>query len=431
MLSDIIRLVKYKNYYEDLYEIPWILKEGVKITNSKKLRIGLINTPCEGFGDIIVCQTFYEYLKQWYPQHDIIICSTTPYKFKQLGYNSNKIVTISVHGSDECELHNVMYFKRQDKPKPFDIMICIPIINHEFDINHFKRLIPYADSFNTFTVSEYNGYLPPYTFPIGVGPNQLGLFLTDTKIMKHTIIKKPYALIYIQPSPTWGVHSRTCFISYMEMISKKYSKDHPFFQVIVQQWIIDDLNESPQLKHRLKQVIEPYYPNVWIYSNGSEDIFFEGTGNSLILRGDILPKPRPDFISLMKYSVEDILLTGDQSITDCLSASTQKRIWYQIAPWKTEFAENLAKEIPDKNMVNFKTTCGTLQGLHQKNNYKDLLEKYDFRKLGKQRMDSVLNFTYNKDEFKDYIDIVLHSRTIESVVKKLDKLKYKLKYKVK
>ena len=41
--------------------------------------------------------------------------------------------------------------------------------------------------------------------------------------------------------------------------------------------------------------------------------------------------------------------------------------------------------------------------------------------LGKIRADAVLNFIYNKDEFKDYIDIVLHSRTIESVIKKLKK----------
>jgi len=417
MLNDIIKLVKSKKYYEDLYEIPWILNEGKPIQNQKKLRIALINVPCGGFGDIIVCQTFYEYLKEWYPQHDIILCTTTPDKFKKLGINTKGYIKISVRGDDECESYNLMYFKK--KPKLFDIMICVPIINYKFSINQFQKFIPYANLFNTFTMSEYNGYVPPYTFPIGVGPKQLGLFLADKKIVKHTLIKKPYALIYIQPSPEWGPHSKTCFISYMEMISKKYSKKHPFFQVIVQQWIIEALTESPQLKSRLKSVMEPYYPNVWIYSDDSEDSFFEGEGNSLILRGDILPKPRTDFISLMKYSVEDILLTGDQSITDCLSVSTKKRIWYQIAPWKTDFANNLAKQIPDKNIENFRTTCGTLQGLHQTIDYKEFLRKHDFRKLGKVRMDSILNFTYNKDDFKEYIDIVLHSRTIDSVIKKL------------
>ena len=330
MVKELLNLVKKTKYYEDLYMIPWKLNETKPVTNAKKLRIALINVPCGGFGDIIVCQTFYEYLKEWYPQHEIIVCTTTPDKFKQLGINTSKFIKIHVNGDDECELYNLMYFKKQ--PKKFDIMICVPIINYAFNINQFKKFIPYANLFNTFTMSEYNGYIPPYTFPIGVGPKQLGLLLNKHKVKKHSIIKKPYALIYIQPSPEWGVHSKTCFISYMEMISKKYHKKHPFFQIIVQQWIIDSLNESPQLKHRLKEVLYRYYPNVWIVSKDSEseDSFFQGQGNSMIIRGDILPKPRPEFISLMKYSVKDILLTGDQSITDCLSVSQNKRIWYQI-----------------------------------------------------------------------------------------------------
>ena len=419
MNSELIQMIQTKKYYEDLYEIPWLHCEGKPVKNMRKLRIGLINVPCGGFGDIIVCQTFYEYLTCWYPQHDIVVCTTTPEKFKKLGINTKKYIKIHVHGDEECELYNLLYFKKQ--PKKFDIMICLPIINYQFNINQFKKFIPYANLFNTFTMSEYNGYIPPYTFPIGVGEKQLGLFLTDQKVKPHSILKKPYAMIYIQPSPEWGVHSNSCYMAFMEMACKKYSKKYPMFQIVVQQWIIDSLNDSPQLKHRLKKLICPYYPNVWIHSPDSEDIFFTGKGNTLILRGDILPRPRQEFISLMKYSVEDILLTVDQSITDCLSVSNTKHIWYQIAPWKTEFAENLAKCIPDKNIDNFRTTCGTLKGLHQKINYKQFLKQYDFRKLGKKRMDAILNFTYNQSEYQDYMDIVLHSRGIPSVIKKLKK----------
>jgi hypothetical protein len=419
MIEGLIKQVKTKKYYEDLYEIPWKLKEHKPLTNSKKLRIGLINVPCNGFGDVIVCHTFYQYLKKWYPKHEIVICTTLPDKFKQLGIKNIKYHKIYVHGDEECELYNIMYFKKQ--PKQFDIMICIPIINYQFNINQFKKLFPYANLFNTFTVSEYNGEIPPYTFPIGVGDKQLGLLLTDQTIKKHTLIKQPYALTYIQPSPDWGVHSNTCFLGFMEMICKKYHTKHKFFQVIVQQWIIDNLNKSPQLKHRLKTLMHKYYPNVWILSEDNKDSFFVGEGNSLIIRGDILPKPRLEFISLMKYSVQDILLTGDQSITDCLSYCSDKHIWYQIAPWKQNLAIQLAKHLPDKNLLNFRTTCGNLKSIHQTVNYKDFLKKNDFRKLGKIRADAILNFIYNKDEFKDYMDIVLHSRTIESVIKKLKK----------
>jgi len=397
--------------------------EGKQLPSGKqnKLRIALINVPCGGFGDIIVCQTFYEYLRTWYPHHDIILCTTSLDKFKKLGINTRGYLKINVHGDSECEAYNLMYFKK--KPKEFDLMICVPIINYQFNINQFKKLIPYANLFNTFTMSEYNGYIPPYTFPIGVGKGLLGLFLTDQKVTQHNLIKKPYALTYIQPSPEWGVHSKSCFLSYMEMISKKYSKKHSFFQVIIPQWIIDALNESPQLKSKFKQVVTPYYPNIWIVSEYGKDDFIHGEGNSLVLRGDILPQPRPNFISLMKHSVEDILLTGDQSITDCLSASSRKKIWYQIAPWKTDFADNLAKHIPDKNIENFRTTCGSLKGLHQTIDYNSLLKEYDFRKLGKVRMDAIISF-HKLDIFQDYMDIVLHSRSIKSVIKKLEELKY-------
>ena len=34
-------------------------------------------------------------------------------------------------------------------------------------------------------------------------------------------------------------------------------------------------------------------------------------------------------------------------------------------------------------------------------------------------MDSILNFIYNKDDYKDFIEIILHSRNKESVLSKL------------
>ena len=54
-----------------------------KIYNN--VSIGLFNIPCAGFGDIIVCKTFYDYLKAWYPSSKVkIYCTTTPEKYKEL-----------------------------------------------------------------------------------------------------------------------------------------------------------------------------------------------------------------------------------------------------------------------------------------------------------------------------------------------------------
>ena len=119
--------------------------------------------------------------------------------------------------------------------------------------------------------------------------------------------------------------------------------------------------------------------------------------------------------------MEDVLLTGDQSITDAFSCcSNSKRIWYQAAPWKMLFAEKMAEEIPNINFETFKTACGTIRGLHKSHNYTSFLDRYDFRKLGKVRMDSILNFYMSKNlpVLRDYMNIILSSRTINSAIRK-------------
>mgnify|MGYP001169596202 FL=1 len=423
-MNQLVEKIKNIKSFHELYELPLDSKKQVQ---SKSLRIGLINVPCGGFGDIIVCQIFSEYLQYWYPEHTVITCTTAPHKFKSLGIDTKKFVKIHVNGDEECETYDLLYFKKQ--PRKFDIMICIPIINFVFNINLFKKFIPYADHFNTFTMSEYNGLYPPYTFPIGVGEGQLGLFLIKPDIKFHNLIKKPYAFVYIQPSPIIGSHGKTCFLCYIEMISKKYSQQHDFFQVVIPPWIIEELQNDGNFKHRLKKAITTYYPNVWLkHQEDSKDEFFHGQGKTLILRGDLLPQPRHIFISLLKYSVEDVLLTGDQSVTDAFSCcSKSKKIWYQAAPWKEDFAHAMAKAIPNPKFETFKTACGSIKGLHKSMDYTDFIKKYDFRKLGKQKMDSIIRFTLMKDDpmIQFYMDSVLHSYKVESVIKKLKK-KYKI-----
>ena len=78
--TEIIELIKEAKYFEDLFDIPWKLqkKNSLKKADTKGLRIGLFNIPCGGFGDVIVCQTFSEYLRSWYPNATVTVCTTTP-----------------------------------------------------------------------------------------------------------------------------------------------------------------------------------------------------------------------------------------------------------------------------------------------------------------------------------------------------------------
>jgi len=445
----IIENINKTDDYELMDQVIWRsieeLNMKIKLTD-KKVKIGLINLPCCGFGDIIVCKTFYDYLKSWYKGINVSICSTTPDKYKQLGVKE-KIIELTYPYSSfqgaECKKIDQLKIKRVNRKNPvFDILIFVPVINYEFDISRVKKCFPYANKYNTFSVSEYNGDFPPYTFPIGVGKSYwgddyLGLFLTDNlKIPKQTLIKKPYALAYTAGHDTAAnTHTDTCILSFIEMICKKYHKKHSRFQLVIPPWMKDELIDmgflyGGGLKNRLNEIVKKYYSSCeLVYHESNETVNYqlfdtEKNTSQFILRGDILPKPREIFISLIKDSVDDVLLTGDQSLTDGLSyCKKTKRIWYQVVPWKQELAHEIGKVIPNKYIDNFRTSCGTIKGIRLPLNNAELMRKYDFRKLGRKRMDSILiqNRILNDEIIKCFIKCHESSRKKETLLKKFEK----------
>ena len=84
-----------------------------------------------------------------------------------------------------------------------------------------------------------------------------------------------------------------------------------------------------------------------------------------------------------------------------------------------------------KYLDDFRTSCGTLKGLHINPDNKKLIKNNDFRKKGKVRMDSILKFHSLRNEplMKILIECIDHSRTKESAMKKFIK-QVKLKYKL-
>ena len=417
---------------DDLNNSLWMSVDNKKIqrSNYNNIRIGLFNVPCGGFGDIIVTKTFHDYLKEWYPTANVSICTTGPQKYKDLGLKNTKIYhMVRKDGStwDDGECSGYHELKLVNKSVKFDIMIVIPIINYVFNIKKFKKLIPYANVFNTFSVSEYNGEFPPYTFPIGVGKCQLGLLFNRFPIKQQNLIKGPYALVYIQPSPAWGVHSKYCFLSYLEMICKNYQK-YTRFQIVIPKWIFETLDENYNFMLETKKIIKKFYGIFSIVSPDKEKYILDQNDKikgELILRADILPQKREVFISLMKDSVKDILVTGDQSLTDIISCCKYKRVWYQIAPWKKGLAENLHKHLPNEYYGTYKTSCGTLKSINTEIDWRNFMKNYDFRIHGKKRMDSILiaNSYYMKDNtYKEIAEAIEKSRYLETAKEKINKI---------
>ena len=130
----------------------------------------------------------------------------------------------------------------------------------------------------------------------------------------------------------------------------------------------------------------------------------------------------------MKDSIKDILVTGDQSLTDVYSCCRMKKtVWYQIAPWKKGLAHNLSKHLPNKYYTTFKTSCGTLKSIESDISWKGFLNEYDFRVKGKERMDSILIgsdiLKKDKKNHRCLLDIIEKSRFLESAQNKINKLK--------
>ena len=429
-MDNIIKYVKGLKYYDELYDLPWKLKLNKKITKKhyNNVNVALINVPCGGFGDVIACKTLYDYFTDWYPTLNTYICTPDIDNFKTLQVDTENMIKLKRLDNTDCPPLSKL---KLTKKKKFDIIIVVPVVKREFFIEEIKPLIPYATYFNTFTMSEYNGIFEKYTFPIGIGKSQLGLLLNNVKFKKHNLIKSPYALIYIQPPDLNFPHANHCFLEFIRMISNKYN--FTSFQVVVPDWIVDIIrcylnDPQPGTCYKINKKLKEYtknYPNVIMIDEHGKKYIIKNClkcNKTMIIRGDILPKPRNEFISLIKYSVDDVLLTGDQSITDAFSCCVNKIIWYQIAPWKKKFSTEMSKYIPDKYFKTFKTSCGTIKGIHYHPKYIKFLDKFDFRKNGKPIIDAILLFNYNKSDYKDYIQIVESSRKISSVINKLNKI---------
>ena len=209
------------------------------------------------------------------------------------------------------------------------------------------------------------------------------------------------------------------------MICKKYKDKYSFFQVIIPGWIVNEVLDNNKFKNDILKKCK--YENISL-NTGDDVVFLKGKESKrshLIFRGDILPKPREIFISLMKDSINDILVTGDQSLSDIISCCNYKKVWYQIAPWKKGLAENLTKHLPNKYYDTFKTSCGTLKGINTKIDWKNFMSKYDFRINGKKRMNAILIANYHFDksnDLKSLLNIINTSRFLDTAQKKINKL---------
>jgi hypothetical protein len=421
IIEDIINNIWSKKNYNDMYKIVanTFLESKFKCVGKncgKDLKILILNAPCNGFGDIIFGIKIARYLREWY-NASVIIASTQTSQFITLGENPENLIKLT-GGKAQCRRFANLQIEK-DIPKQ-DLIFVAPV-QFDFDANlpDVKKLIPYATKYNTYFFSEYNdSQNKKFDFPTGIGGKNLGLLMTSPKIKKGSPIKNPYAVIYVAETISSVKH---CYFSFIEMVTTKYHQVHPVFDIVVPTWIVN----NPNFYKEIVKYSGGYYENINIIGGKyPKKIKLSDRPNktTLNIRGDILPLPYNDMLRLIKYSVKDILLTGDQSITDALSCCGSKNIFYQIAPWKENFGKHLALYLPNKFLAKKKTSCGTLLALKYDSNYKKFIQTWDFRKLARPKMDAIIlaaNARKNSSEIRELEKIILESRTITSLKNKL------------
>ena len=382
------------------------------IITKTNLKILILNSPCNGFGDVIFASKIAMYLEKWY-NAVVTIATANSDCFNKLGIQ-NKIISLgSKSGVSHCRRFKNLHYRSSTI---YDLIFVAPMqSDYSPSLQDVKAIIPYANKFNTYFFSEYNSYDDDedFDFATGIGGNKYGLLFTKPEYKQCVkTLKNPYAFVYIAETID---NSYDCFMSFVEMVCKKYSKKHLKFDIVIPETIIYFITDYEE---DIMDKVSVYYPNIRCIDKNGESFYItqsDKSDNTLTFRGDILPVKYSCITGIIKNSVKDILLTGDQSITDTLSCCSTKNIFYQIAGWKENFAHELAMHLPNKYLLDSRTSCGTIKAIKYRSNCKEFMRKWDFRKLAKPKMDAIIFSAAVKkkdNDMKDLENILNKSRSI-------------------
>lgn len=351
-----------------------------------KLSILILNAPCEGFGDIIFAMKLAHYIKKWYNINPYI-ASTKSNSFIELGFKKDRLF----HLSSKKEWTRFKYIDFPKDLPSFDVYLVGPIHTGTLPIlSDISSKIENATKTNTFFFSEYNDRLnKEFDFNTGIGEGRDGMFLDtfiEPSISPSQLIKNlgTYAVCYIS---NYGKPYH-CINQFVRMVVHKYSYLDEF-NIIIPEWVyfsdyfIDECSR--------------YFGNIHIENKTGKQILNESTSKKkLVFRKDILPLPYKKMIDLYKFSVREILVTGDQSISDVIGLFWKEKLpFYQILDWKKNFSKNMMELLPHKYYKSAYKSCGKIGADKYNPNFKKFVDKYNFENIGKLKLDKLLkNISY-------------------------------------
>ena len=390
----------------------------VKRQDAVRLKVAVINLPCNGFGDVIYAKKVRDYVSSWYG------CSVTIFTtFKKghvtLGSSPRDIKSDKSSPNIDCvDLKDVDFSHGKVK---YDIFLVAPIVT-DFSLsrNQIGKSFKYATRYNTFFMSEYN---PPdreeFTFPTGIGKGLCGIFLVKPPRLQRLNIRNPFCLAYVASSEHI-VGARRCYSNFFKMIVRRYYRDIEKLDIVVPPWLVEDIAMNKSLLKDLKK----FYPNIDVVVRDMPSLRIEEARSPRVLtvRGDVLPCPHDKMFTLIAKSLPEILITGDQSITDVLSCKETKDIYYQIADWKESLARELAKVTKSKHLRMKSSSCGKfdLKAIDYDQAAKRVIRDWDFRKLGRPIMDGIFAFTIAKkydSEIREFMEEIQELKRVSAIKK--------------
>jgi len=424
--NKLIKKINNIHSYNKLYNLPIDLfykevKNGItpqKILSSK-VKILLLTSTCNGFGDVVFSYKLKGYLEEWYGDMvKVKIATNNTNAFKSIGEKESNLISLKTRAKDpQCRRFNTM--TSTSSLEDFDLYLVAPITaDFEPDFKEIHTLIKNSNRFNTFFLSEYNMPInKDILFNVGVGKGRCGLFLIDTPNSPSKISKLnyPYSVIYIAENDDY---LENCYEGFLSLLTSKYQLNR--LDVVCPSWMLKII------QHDIDYVVDKidnHYSKISYIKDGKKELLLEddeGEGE-LVFRFDIFPLKLDQMNSLYYYSLPMMLLTGDQSFTDGLSIRKKdSTIFYQGLPWKQNFYTSMAKIIPNKFFKSYKTSCGNSKALKYKPNLTNFAKKNDFRIKAKSLMDAVImSVGYRNPDYINFKRVVVKSKNLSSVKKEL------------
>ena len=439
---ELLKQIKSVRKFDKLYQIPFntLNKDFNFSKDTKNIKVCIMVNSCWGSGDNVFALKICNYIKEWY-NIDVVVLASQPKYFLQNGIKLENLYGIKVPGEKtrECaDTKDMKIYKVNEDGKflkqttikyQFDLIAFCPWIATDFAPKHstIKKLFSYANRFNSLLFSTYNSPNPElFDFPTGIGKKYLGVLLTENEnIMPRNNKLLPYPYVMVHISYFHSVDTTGCYSSFVKLICKKYHETNHRLDIVTPTVVLDDLEKLEKLS---KYIIKmDYYDKVEIITKKNIEKNWPSNLRVLRIRCEVLPLPYKEYTSLFNYCLPDVLLTGNQSVTDIISCCKNYNIYYQIMPWEYSFATNLNNtlRVPGNYLRKYKTACGyDKMDIKMQSDLRRVQEKYDFRVLGKNKLDKIISNIKSITEDPDivkFVKITSSTKTKTTVVEKFKK----------